>query len=508
MKKNKWYVAGIKLVLLAILLFTFVCIKRNNPWDPINGCPNDYRAEIRERTIPKLENFVSDAQQSYSMLNGQLNTIDKLNAKNDSVRTLFLAMQKRLDSTFRKNDVIDSTNRIDCNLMTNKLKADTFPSFTFLTDTISVRNFRSSITDDSMGSLTQISIDNNECQPHGIYSVEFQDSIFSIFNHISIRADSLITIIKKFNATITDSNTMGIVQNNMYVQRYNLSVDRYNDSISLVMEYCKTDWISDPQDIKKRIDSLQPGDTLSIDSGTHVVEIKFSNFGDSTRPLIIQGTPFHNTTLVFPDFSIDNSQHIIIRNITLLNSRTRGLTIENNSSGIKLEKCNIINSTENGLEVLNSVVSVENCIFRENANGIFCNGPNAKIDIKNVLIIKNRKSGIECNASQLSISKATISDNGKSGVYLTNQRNPLSIVSTLLTYNSPFGLERDINADMSDISLYHSVFYGNSTGDFKGDSLKIIIDISCKFSDPQFISRDLNDYTIGNPELSILGYTP
>ncbi len=508
MKKMKWYVICLKLILLFSFLFTFVCIKRNNPWDPINGCPDDYRTEIRRSTIPKLENFISNAQLSYSMLNRQIDTINILNAKNDSIRTLFLTIPKKLDSTYRKNDIIDSINRIDCSMLTHKLKADTFPSFTYITDTVNIRNLRSSITDDSMGSLTQISIDNNECQPHGIYSIEFQDSIHSIFKLISTRADSLITIIKKFNATVTDSNTQVIVQNNIYVKRYNLTIDRYNDSISLVMEYCKTNWISDPQDIKKRIDSLKPGDTLSIDSGMHEIEIRFRDFGDSSKPLIIQGTPFLNTVLHFPNFIISNSRNIIIRNLTFLDSRSRGLPIEDNSSAIRLENCNIINSTDNGLEVLNSIVSVENCTFRENANGILCNGPDARLELKNVLIIKNRGSGIICKNSQLGISKATISDNGNSGIYLTDQRSPLSIVSTLMTHNSPFGLEREPNADMSDVSLYYSVFFGNTSGDFRGDSSKIIVDISCKNADPQYISRELNDYRIGNPELSILGYTP
>jgi hypothetical protein len=509
MKKITWYAAGLKLILLSSLLVTFLCIKRNNPWDPINGCPDDYRTEVRQKTIPKLENFINEAQQNYILLNRQIFAIDSLNAKNDSVRTLFFAMQKVRDSIFLINDSIESANLSKCKSMTPKLKADTFPLFTFLTDTINIRNFRSSITDDSIKSLTQISIDNNECQPHGIYSVEFQDSIHSIFNRISTRADSLIAIIKIFNAAITDSNTRVIIQNNIHIQRYNLTVDRYNDSITLAMQYCNTEWISDPTDIKKKIESLKPGDTLSIDSGMHEVEIRFRDFGDSSKPLIIQGSPFLNTVLHYPNFIISHSQNIIIRNLTFLDSRSRGLPIENNSSAIKLENCNIINSTDNGLEVLNSIVSVENCIFRNNASGIFCNGPDTKLDIKNVLLIKNRKSGIECNRSQLSISKATISDNGNSGIILTNQENPLSIISSLLTYNTPFGLERDPgNAPISDISLYYCVFYGNASGDFRGDSSKIIFDISCKHTDPQFISRDLNDYTVGNPELSILGYTP
>lgn len=498
-----------KLILPLILLFTFVCIKRNNPWDPINGCPDDFRTEILQNTIPMLENFVHDAQQNYSMLNNQLNSIDSLNKENELVRTKLVTIQKELNLTYQRNVAIDSINHLDCKLMNRKQKADTFPSFTFLIDTINFRNYRSSITDDSMGSLNQISIDNNKCQPHGIHSLEFQDSILSIFSHFSKRADSVLTIIKKFNISISDSNTLVIAQNNIYIKHYNLSVDRYNDSIMLAMEYCNNNWISDPDDIKKKIESLKPGDTLSIDSGMHEVEIRFRDFGDSSKPLVIQGSPFMNTVLHHPNFVISHSQNIIIRNLTFLDSRSRGLPIEYYSSAIKLENCNIINSTDNGLVVINSVVSVENCTFRENADGIYCNGPDTKLDVKNVLIVKNRKSGIECNMSQLSISKATISDNGNSGIYLTSQRSPLSIVSTLITYHSSFGIERGASdVEMSGISLYHSVFFGNASGDFSGDSSKITIDISCKRTDPQFANRELNNYTVGNSELSILGYIP
>ncbi|HEX2957697.1 MAG TPA: hypothetical protein VHO70_12755 [Chitinispirillaceae bacterium] len=156
MGNMKSFVTCIKCILFFTLLFTRACIKRNNPWDPVNGCPNDYRIEIRQKTIPNLQKFVSDAQNNYLMLEKRLRIIDSLNAKNDSARTLFVKMQKKLDSTYQINSIIDSTNRIDCKTMIPKLKADTFPSFTFITDTINILNFKSSITEDSLKSITKI----------------------------------------------------------------------------------------------------------------------------------------------------------------------------------------------------------------------------------------------------------------------------------------------------------------------------------------------------------------
>jgi hypothetical protein len=89
-------------------------------------------------------------------------------------------------------------------------------------------------------------------------------------------------------------------------------VESYNDSIRLAMEYCKSKWLSDPDEIKKLIDSIQPGDTISIDSGTHTLTLKFLEKGSSERPIIIQGSPFNTTKLLYPN-SHNKSQKIIIR---------------------------------------------------------------------------------------------------------------------------------------------------------------------------------------------------
>ncbi len=158
--------------------------------------------------------------------------------------------------------------------------------------------------------------------------------------------------------------------------------------------------------------------------------------------------------------------------------------------------------------MLNSIVTVDNCEFTGNEHGVYCNGPDAKLELKNVLIVRNRGYGILCNNSELNISKATISDNQNSGIQIKDQRSSLSIVSTLLTYNGAYGLERTLNGNINEISLYLSLFFGNAKGDFTGDTTKIKIDISSKNGDPQYANREMNDYKVLNDEFSILGYTP
>lgn len=489
------------------LLIFSTCIQRNNPWDPVNGCPGDFRKEIQEKSLPEFKSYASDASLSLNQLHKQISKIDSLNALNDSVHSIFKSVQKKLDSVYALNKSIDSLNRIDCKMLKNKVKADIFPSMTFFSDTVDIKDFRASMSDDSLRTVTGISVDNNQCRPHGIYSKEFQDSVIDFYDSLNTGADSLVEYFKQFNNRVTDTNSRIITEKNRDITFYNAAVDTYNDSIKIVMEYCKTDWLSDPDEIKKQKDSIQPGDTLSIDSGTYTVELKFNDRGNQDKPIIIQGSPFGTTKLLYPDFLISKCRNIIVRNLTFVNATSRGLTIADNSSDIWLKHCYITGSANNGLELLNSSVSVDSCEFTDNNYGINCIGPNAKLEIKNVLIARNRGHGIFCNYSELSISRATISDNLNSGIHLKDQRNSMSIVSSLLTYNGTYGLERALTDDTYEVTFYHSVFFGNGTGDFTGDSTKIIIDISCKNGDPRYTNREQNDYTILNSEFKILGYT-
>jgi hypothetical protein len=538
------------------LLISSTCIERNNPWDPIHGCPSDFRKEIQEQSLSVFDSFKNDAQQNLNLLYEQYSIIDSLNKRNDSVRSVFKLVQKKLDSTYAINQKIDSLNSIDCKNLASKIKADTFPSLTFFSDTVYIQDFRDSMSTDSMQTILRIIQDNSQCRPHGVYSTKSQDSIINSFVRLNSRADSLIGLIQKFNSSITDTNAQVIAQKNHAIELYNISVNKYNDSVVKAMVYCGVSWHSDAEEITKIARSLQPGDTLSIDSGTYSsVQIKFSKEGDSTKPILVQGSPFLNTILLEPDFSISESNNIILKNISIRNAKERGLNIEGNSSNIKIENCSFIKSNKSGLEVLNSFVSVNNCVFSENningiycngpgaeikidnsliiknhgygvscntshiiisqttisennINGIYCNGPGAEIKIDNSLIIKNHGHGVSCNNSQMIISQTTISDNTLSGVYIINQKPYISINNSIITYNTHFGLERESPEVESDINIFNSNFFANTSGNFKGDSTRIILDHFFKNLDPDYANRDQNDYTVRNSELFNLGYNP
>jgi hypothetical protein len=538
------------------LLISSTCIERNNPWDPIHGCPSDFRKEIQEQSLSVFDSFKNDAQQNLNLLYEQYSIIDSLNKRNDSVRSVFKLVQKKLDSTYAINQKIDSLNSIDCKNLASKIKADTFPSLTFFSDTVYIQDFRDSMSTDSMQTILRIIQDNSQCRPHGVYSTKSQDSIINSFVRLNSRADSLIGLIQKFNSSITDTNAQVIAQKNHAIELYNISVNKYNDSVVKAMVYCGVSWHSEAEEITKIARSLQPGDTLSIDSGTYSsVQIKFSKEGDSTKPILVQGSPFLNTILLEPDFSISESNNIILKNISIRNAKERGLNIEGNSSNIKIENCSFIKSNKSGLEVLNSFVSVNNCVFSENningiycngpgaeikidnsliiknhgygvscntshiiisqttisennINGIYCNGPGAEIKIDNSLIIKNHGHGVSCNNSQMIISQTTISDNTLSGVYIINQKPYISINNSIITYNTHFGLERESPEVESDINIFNSNFFANTSGNFKGDSTRIILDHFFKNLDPDYANRDQNDYTVRNSELFNLGYNP
>jgi hypothetical protein len=508
MKKFDYIHWLFQLFFIFSLLISSTCIERNNPWDPIHGCPSDFREEIRERSLPVFNNFKNDAQRNFDLFCEQYSIIDSLNKRNDSVRIVFKSVQKKLDSTYAFNNKTDSLNSIDCKNLIKKTNADTFPSLTFFSDTVYIQDFRYSMSTDSLQTVSHILQDNSQCKPHGVYSTKSQDSIVNFFVRLNSRADSLIGLIQKFNSSITDTNAQVIAQKNHEIELYNISVDQYNDSIAKAMKYCGVTWHTDAEEITKLARTLQPGDTLSIDSGTFSgVQIKFSKQGDSTKPILVQGSPFLNTILLEPDFSISESHNITIRNISICNAKHRGLNIEGNSSDIKIENCSFIKSNESGLEVLNSSVSVDTCFFSENKiNGIHCNGPGAELNITNSLIIKNYSYGVLCKTSQLNISQTTISDNVLSGVYINNQKTYININNSIITYNALFGLEREHPEVEYDVKVFNSNFFANTSGNFKGDSTRIILDLFFKNLDPDYANRDQNDYTVRNIELFNLGY--
>ncbi len=66
-----------------LLLLFFTCIERNNIWDPINGCPEQYRKEIQDSSVHQFQNFSIDAVSRLEQLYEQTPKIDSLNKLND-----------------------------------------------------------------------------------------------------------------------------------------------------------------------------------------------------------------------------------------------------------------------------------------------------------------------------------------------------------------------------------------------------------------------------------------
>jgi hypothetical protein len=198
-----------------------------------------------------------------------------------------------------------------------------------------------------------------------------------------------------------------------------------------------------------------------------------------------------------------------VNNCVFSENNINGIYCNGPGAEIKIDNSLIIKNHGYGVSCNTShIIISQTTISENNINGIYCNGPGAEIKIDNSLIIKNHGHGVSCNNSQMIISQTTISDNTLSGVYIINQKPYISINNSIITYNTHFGLERESPEVESDINIFNSNFFANTSGNFKGDSTRIILDHFFKNLDPDYANRDQNDYTVRNSELFNLGYNP
>jgi hypothetical protein len=497
------------LVIALPLLSMLTCIERNNPWDPINGCPEEYKADIRNSQSAEInlhiDNVVRLIQKIDSAQSGVVSysqMIRDVVIKNDSLR----------NETARVNNFNDSVERTnalaDCNTLALK-------KFFPLLDTISIaiasglNETRKQFLTDSLAVISSIASGNERCLPAGIYSHAQIDSIEQPLGTFGPKADQLMNSYHMDSLSYADSNAH-IRDLNLICLSRNQAVFAYNDSVAIVKSYCGINPITADSFILK-IPAVKPGDTLYLSADVFSMHFTLENKGDSTKPIVFIGSPFMKTIFDSADVFISNCQNVQFKNIIFQNSKKNsGIKVQNKSSTIYFDNCIFRNNIFCGIECADGSVQLRDCLIYNNRHsGIRISGDGSfglSLTMDNVIVTHNDSDGVNIGSATVKMDHVTISDNLLNGVRLVDFDKQAIIKNTIFSFNGRSGLYRQqsIRDGMGTFLPPECDFFGNGEKDIAADSVYLNFNVGYKTEDPGFIDRAQNNYRI-SPSSKLYG---
>jgi len=487
--------------LVFLLLF---CIGRDNPWDPVNNCPEILRREIIKRQTIAIDSSIGKIVSSDTISARITGVLDSVRKLNDSILQINHLIAAKMDSLRKKNMQIDSINRLtaECSIDTQILLG-TLPFLTEL-QAQSFEDHRNLLSIESLKVAALISAGNQECSPQGVYKPAAIDSIFGIVKPSFEKWDSVEACWQLYSQQIKDTNLLNIDIFNRQVEIDNNSIRAYNESRAMMVVYCGKELQSNTDSLKKIIPSLVPGDTLYLDSLNFSSQFTFHQIGDSLGPpIVVIGSPFMNTVVSPAGFFLTESHNIRFYNLVFAGGLHSGVKLELNCSRILFENCVFRNNNLHGVEAIQSSLELRNCqIFHNSGSGIRVQGMNTVeygLVADNVLVSHNRAYGINSISAGLMISNATISDNGLDGMRLEVASLPATIARSLITFNGYYGLRRDLSEQgQGFFTTPNTNFYGNVSGAMFADSIYLRLNEPYLNENPWFLNRDEDRYLIGS----------
>lgn len=488
-------------ILTPILFIFCFCISRNNPWDPANGCPPQYKSEILAKQALEINQSLSAISNLNRFMLSNKTLYDSLKALDSIINNRNAKVKFSNGIISAHNDSIEKSNILlsDCTPLGPKSSLDTMSFFSIYVET-DIGNYKKQVEAESLRIATVIATGNQSCLPQGIYSSFMVDSIFVPVKSSLVKWDSLVNRAFEFRTT-TDTLYPKVIAFNKNVQQENLLIKSYNDSISRLVPFCGGSHISDSEQIRTIAPHLKPRDTLRIDPGSYNVQVSLRSLGNDTAAIVIMGSPGMNTTFSPSNFFISGSTNIRIYNINFTNgAQTSGLRIEDNSRNIHLENCTFSNNDYDGLDLFQSSAELKNVrVFNNLKSGISIQDTEYILNADNLLVVNNGEYGINSLTSSLIIKNATISDNKLDGIYLDVANNASIIQKSLITFNGGFGIFRKNNAIGSGYFFSPGTdFFGNTSGAMSADSTYLNYNLPYIQLDPMYQNKSANDYHIGN----------
>ncbi|MCX7727174.1 MAG: right-handed parallel beta-helix repeat-containing protein, partial [Chitinispirillaceae bacterium] len=415
------FILGLSILLSLMML----CIKRDNPWDPYNGChpeeietyKNFYIRAI-DSTLKALSSFtlwIEKMKDSLSFLQSNNEKIlQQNNLINDSIKKI-LSYNSQIEE-INKNRECENENE----------KKQIFPLYFSHLNIFNknIEPIEKSIETTISCSESLIIASLDMCNGKKVLSDFYTDSVRNLHAVVKNSFNNLKESINKYNTVVSDSNKR-IDSLNTFLEKEDSLISNYNRQIS----FCKMSRLSDPAQIKEAIIKLKEGDSLALDSGIiELQEFFISRKGSADKKITIIGSPTGRTILNSPNTVIENCKNIEFVNITFQNINGEvGVKVQNNSYQIAFNSCSFTNSKRYGCTIENSVVLMFNCKFEYNGTevedsllikqragirAINCN----TIVIKNSLIVDNKGFGIDILSSNAEIINCTIANNTLDGI--------------------------------------------------------------------------------------------
>ena len=468
----------------AAIALLVTCIQRNNPFDPIftktevaNGCSLD--SSLYKTFMADAKNVVvkTGALATQAQLFSDTLTSDSLRNQISIDSNKNISIKNQL--TIMRNLTIDSANRKQPSVDSLQFKFTLTPvsspdSFPFFGYTAAYRQF------DTL--LQKLYADFIFACPNN--AVRIQSFIDSQKTQTALSYSTIESIGGRFNAlsrTLNDAVIANYLYNHV-VELMNDTISRYNDSLQFLKRVQRYTQIKTVADLQNSIRLAQPGDTLALLQKNFIISSGgisgLGNSGTIDRPIVVMGNP-RDTTVITTQSGVvlSNNNYFNFCNLTFSGSINSGFKVTQ-SDGVKLVNCVFVNNKIHGIEILDSkIIQMTDCrILRNGVDGIRVSTQTGIINnllyLTNALIAKNGSHGIEVVNTNINARNLTVSNNGKSGLLISDPSQNVSIAQSLVTFNGAFGVSFPLQGEPLSIDNTTDIF-GNGAGPISIDGITV-----------------------------------
>lgn len=505
---------GIALLVTVFLAGFFACIERNNPWDPINGCPAALINEARQTFGSKIDSIVAITTGYEKHIDAISEQFAAVQLTNSVVTAANAATFDSIQHLVAFNDSVAAFNLgiTDCKgTMKKKSIGFKLAKERDFSDGGYIKSIDLAYQQNELAIKNIINTANSLCNMQAVFGPAFVDSLNErmalqrgIWLQLQAAVNSDNDSVAAKNSRADSINTSLLTMNRLMVT--------YNDSLA----YCSLPRTADPSRIKGAGDlrdplALKSGDTLALDTGVIATDFKFTNIvADPETPIVVIGAPTMKTVVHSPESILSGCKYMTFKNIVFSRSAQSGIKLEGTCVGIVFNHCYFLDNGTYGVNANQAEkVTAVDCEFRGNGQNYSSSAVVAtdsscaairlvggSFGANNCLIAASFGSGIYSDETFLTLVKITVAGNTLYGIYSKGPSVQFVIANSLIAYNGLNGVFRREEATSQTITSSNVCFYANSAGALGGDSA-VISRINYFSADPQFVDTSSGNYRIG-----------
>lgn len=504
---NRSFLRSLLLPLGFLSLF-LTCIDRNNPWDPINGCPEPIRQELFTSYKLTIDTMMTGVLRNAVSLDDSMAVLDSMERLNDSVDSWNNVVSLKNDSIRTINQSVENFNKNagPSEPLQYKTRFDTLDYYYEKEFSESIHEKLGEFSQDSSRIASVVEAGVQECSPRGVFHVGFQDSLYSFLDSLSGVLNAVHESVVNQEHRQHNKNLNLVFPLNREIIAANLDIDHYNDSIRYISSIRRHEIVKTSPQLQKNINDAVAGDTIVIDTGRYHLHLRFQNSGTAENPIVVIGAPFGRTVIDSSDAVLSDLSNIRFYNLVFTRSNVSGFKVESHCRQIYFENCVFSYNNDFGLDIVESGVELRNCqVFRNKGSGLRIQGA-LEVDYpfkaENILVTHNEGHGMNTVSATVLVSNATISHNGQDGVRFEVPDRSVTLMRSCVTFNGRFGVRRGYADPQEGFFLTpFTNFFGNANGVMWADPKIIKLNEPFIIMDPQYVSAEENDFRINSQEL-------